>query len=879
MKKQIVSVIALLTVATGAMAFDNSSFEKGGLYYNVLSDGATLEVAQPLNPSDYHGDIVIPETVEHEGKTYTVTAIGAGAFLRNAELTSLKIPQTMRTIGEVAFWDCDSLKTVDIGSLSNWCTIDFQGDWSSNPISRYGLEHLLVNGEEITDLVIPDDVEEISRNAFHWCAPIQSLEIPGTVKTIGEDAFHRCYNLRKVVLHEGIEHIKKGGLSNMRAPTISIPMSVTRMDKNALNYETTESWIRNVCLLNPRPDAITLTDDIGLESTMISVPTGTLDAYKNHNYWGQFTIVEGLDEDDLSNGIVRLDFFYAEEPLVKKDSLGFFSPTIHGYPSYQSDGDLTFDLGLGLYQDGQLKYTTWCFWDNWTCAAWKTCRFTRWAPLYINDIADERNHNIADGNYQMRMLYKKKGDEEWIPMVNNDRVYIDVTISGDEMTLRNRYIGAKLRLDSFAVNGMPKIGHDMTASATVTNEEIYRNGCLFLHVNDTTRSYIRPVIKQQETTEMTFEDYVFKPQIPGTYKFEIVNGEGEVLAQRDIFIPIAEKNHLELAKMDVENLFGEFMVSKENLSLDVEVKNVGDTPYNDALKFITRMIWGIYEEGDTLISKFRSVYCPLVVKAGESGTCHFDCFDYDYYNKIGISPYPPYNSSYSVEVYYYSEGKEVLLAKTPYMTWINPEEYEGKILIKPVGFTREYGEENPKIEYSVYGGTLNGEPHIYTEASIDSPAKHYEIKCEPGSVTNDNVVYGTGIMKVAKAPLIITAQSYTREQGEENPVLELSYSGFKNGETEAVLTTMPTVTTTATAISEPGDYEIIVNGAEAQNYDITYVNGKLTVTVPSGIPEVLRGETFDVYTTSGILVKRKSATFNGLAKGVYVVNGRKLIVR
>ena len=1037
MKKQIVSVIALLTVVTEAMAFDNSSFEKDGLYYNVLSDGKTLEVAKPLNPSDYHGDIAIPETVEHEGKTYTVTAIESRAFFRNMELTSLKIPQTMRTIGEDAFWDCDSLKTVDIGSLSNWCTIDFQGDlWFSNPISRVELEHLLVDGEEITDLVIPDDVEEISRNAFYWCPPIQSLEIPGTVKTIGEDAFHRCYNLRKVVLHEGIEYVKKGGLANMRAPTISIPMSVTRMDKNALNYKNTESWLRNVCLLNPRPDAITLTDDIGLESTLISVPTGALDAYKNHNYWGQFSIVEGFGEDDFSKGVVRLDFFYAEEPLVKRNSNGYFAPTIHGYPGYQSDGELTCDFGLGLYQDGQLKYITWRFWDNWTFVDWKTCNFTSWATLYIHDIADERNYNLADGNYQMRMLYKIKGDEEWIPMVNSDHIYIDVTVSGDEMTLRNRYIDkAKLRLDSFAVNGMPKIGHDMTASATVTNEGICRNGCLYLHVNDTTRSFIRPVIKQQETTEMTFENYVFKPQSPGTYKFEIINGEGEVLAQRDISIPIAEKNHLELAKMDVENLFGEFMVSKENLSIDVEVKNVGDTPYNDELKFVTRMIWGFYEEGDTLISNNGSVYCSLVAKAGESGTCHFNYIDYDYYNKIGISPYPPYNSSYSVEVYYYSEGKEVLLAKTPYMTWINPEEYEGKILIKPVGFTREYGEENPKIEYSVYGGTLTGEPHIYTEASTDSPAKHYEIKCEQGSVTNDDVVYGTGVMKVTKAPLIITAKSYTREQGEENPVFELSYSGFKNGETEAVLTKAPTVVCEATEASAPGEYsvevtggesqnyeisyvsgtltvepadpvtvtavsytrvygdenpvfgftsegaplegqpEIIceatsaspvgtypiiiskgdvanyndtyvngtltitkapltvsggvytkkqgeampaftvtyegfkngeteavlmkaptvvceateasapgeysveVTGAEAQNYDITYVNGKLTVTVPSGIPEVLRGETFDVYTTSGILVKRKTTSFNGLAKGVYVVNGRKVIVR
>ena len=55
------------------------------------------------------------------------------------------------------------------------------------------------------------------------------------------------------------------------------------------------------------------------------------------------------------------------------------------------------------------------------------------------------------------------------------------------------------------------------------------------------------------------------------------------------------------------------------------------------------------------------------------------------------------------------------------------------------------------------------------------------------------------------------------------------YSGFKNGETEAVLTKKPVFSTSATETSKPGDYEISVSGAEAQNYNITYIQGTLTV--------------------------------------------------
>lgn len=82
---------------------------------------------------------------------------------------------------------------------------------------------------------------------------------------------------------------------------------------------------------------------------------------------------------------------------------------------------------------------------------------------------------------------------------------------------------------------------------------------------------------------------------------------------------------------------------------------------------------------------------------------------------------------------------------------------------------------------------------------------------------------------IDKAPLTITAKDYTIKQGEELPTFEVTYDGFKNGETSEVLTQQPTVSTNATSSSTPGEYEITVSGADAQNYEITYVAGKLTI--------------------------------------------------
>ena len=141
----------------------------------------------------------------------------------------------------------------------------------------------------------------------------------------------------------------------------------------------------------------------------------------------------------------------------------------------------------------------------------------------------------------------------------------------------------------------------------------------------------------------------------------------------------------------------------------------------------------------------------------------------------------------------------------------------------------EYGDKVPTLTYTVTGGTLNGTPVVSCEATAQSSAGTYTITVEKGSVKNKNVTFKNGTLTVKKAPLTIKAGTYSKNQGEANPVFTLTYEGFKNGETKDVLTTLPTVQCTATSDSPAGDYPVTVSGAEALNYDISYVNGKLTV--------------------------------------------------
>jgi Ca2+-binding RTX toxin-like protein len=83
---------------------------------------------------------------------------------------------------------------------------------------------------------------------------------------------------------------------------------------------------------------------------------------------------------------------------------------------------------------------------------------------------------------------------------------------------------------------------------------------------------------------------------------------------------------------------------------------------------------------------------------------------------------------------------------------------------------------------------------------------------------------------VNKATLTITADNKSKALNAALPTLTASYSGFVNGDTPASLTTLPSLTTTATAASPAGSYPITASGAVSSDYDFVYVDGTLTVT-------------------------------------------------
>ncbi|MGI4022440.1 MAG: MBG domain-containing protein [Janthinobacterium lividum] len=118
---------------------------------------------------------------------------------------------------------------------------------------------------------------------------------------------------------------------------------------------------------------------------------------------------------------------------------------------------------------------------------------------------------------------------------------------------------------------------------------------------------------------------------------------------------------------------------------------------------------------------------------------------------------------------------------------------------------------------------VNGKVHIVSAGTATITASQ---------VVNNSFLAATDVtqtLMVNKASLIITADNQTKTYSAVNPALTVSYNGFVNGDIQDSLTTKPTVSTTATATSAAGTYPILVEGAASSNYNITYVNGTLTI--------------------------------------------------
>ena len=208
MKTKLFLLMAIVLFACStAKAYDA---EIDGIYYNFNGDEAEVTNKRLGLYNSYSGDIVIPESVIYNEKTYSVTSIGSQAFFSCDSLTSVAIPNSVTYIGKEAFSRSKALSSVTI------------------PNSVTSIGYGVFSGcSSLASVTIPNTVKSIGDYAFEGCDGLTSVSIPNSVTSIGHNAFNACDGLTSIAIGNSVTSIGAGAFSNCDVLTsVTIPNSV-----------------------------------------------------------------------------------------------------------------------------------------------------------------------------------------------------------------------------------------------------------------------------------------------------------------------------------------------------------------------------------------------------------------------------------------------------------------------------------------------------------------------------------------------------------------------------------------------------------------------------------------------------------------------------
>lgn len=182
--------------------------------YYLLNEGNNVSKVMKYDEGfDYAGDLVVKDNIEYEGVNYTTRKVSTEAFSNCDNLTSLVLPNSIKTIGDYAFSRCHSLTSVVLPSEITRIGFFTFGECSSlaeinipETVTELG-SYVFNSCSSIKSIKFPSNLKKIDYNAFEGCSALTEVVIPETVSYIGDGAFSGCSSLSNVVLPKNLEHL------------------------------------------------------------------------------------------------------------------------------------------------------------------------------------------------------------------------------------------------------------------------------------------------------------------------------------------------------------------------------------------------------------------------------------------------------------------------------------------------------------------------------------------------------------------------------------------------------------------------------------------------------------------------------------------------
>ncbi len=189
-------------------------FEVDGIYYDVLSEGTSTGVVgvthktSTVNDSNsYSGELVIPDNVSYNGKTYSVTQILERAFQGSTDLTKVTLGKNIVKIYQYAFLHTWALNSVAVGSNTNFTNLN-------GVLYTADKKALLFCPRNATSLTIAPETEVIDDFSLEQCTRLSSVVMNGKVTRIGVSAFYGCTSLLSLDLKNSVVEVDRAAFKN-----------------------------------------------------------------------------------------------------------------------------------------------------------------------------------------------------------------------------------------------------------------------------------------------------------------------------------------------------------------------------------------------------------------------------------------------------------------------------------------------------------------------------------------------------------------------------------------------------------------------------------------------------------------------------------------